>query len=224
MNDKRVEIVWVVDRTRNMIGVRPSIVPALNKVYMSHVLAPGSADVSLYTYTDEVRATTPRCNVSSARHLAMRNYILREKQVALWDAIAMAVDTTGRALTETPEENRPTSVTVCILAGGPDNASVNETPESVAERIRVQQDVYKWNFLCCAPQSMQEELTEKLGFLPENVSAWDPTARLSASRSIRAMSLRVLAERMKLSGKNVPQKFSRFLSMPLSQIIEIGAR
>lgn len=81
------------------------------------------------------------------------------------DAVAKLMNDAGKRLSETPEEERPSKVIVCISMFGRDNASKKYTHEKVREMIALQRDVYKWKFILATDFTIN---MEKLGIAPED--------------------------------------------------------
>ena len=82
-----------------------------------------------------------------------------------YDALAKLMDDTGKRLSETPEEERPSKVIVCITVFGRDNASKKYTHDRIKEMIALQRDVYKWKFILATDYTIN---MEKLGIDPDD--------------------------------------------------------
>ena len=83
----------------------------------------------------------------------------------LIDSAIKAIDGVGERLSNTPEQDRPSRVIVTIVTFNRDNASKKHTFEELAERIRHQTEVYKWQFYLITDFSIN---MEKLGISEEN--------------------------------------------------------
>ncbi len=86
-------------------------------------------------------------------------------ECCLYDALAKLMNDAGKRLSETPEEERPSKVIVCITVFGRDNASKKFTYEQLKEMIALQRDVYKWKFILATDFTIN---MEKLGIDPED--------------------------------------------------------
>lgn len=86
-------------------------------------------------------------------------------ECCLYDALAKLMNDTGKRLSETPEEERPSKVIVCITVFGRDNASKKFTHDQLREMIALQRDVYKWKFILATDFTIN---MEKLGIAPED--------------------------------------------------------
>lgn len=222
MDNKKVEIVLLVDRSLCMQKARTAVVSTLGTIYYVQAMAPGSANISLYTYSREIHTVTARNNALRVHGPHIRNYGLRDEEPALLDALAEVIDKTGQTLADTPEAERPRAVYICVLCGTGAEASCRESFESVAERVRLQQDVYKWNFLFFAPEGVASDFAGKLGISENHVAAWDPTRRASCGRALRAMSSLIHADRVVNTGTKHPPKVDRIFRSSLAELFETG--
>lgn len=83
----------------------------------------------------------------------------------LIDSAVRSIDAVGERLSNTPEQDRPSKVIVTIVTFNRDNASKKHTFEELAERIRVQTEVYKWKFYLITDFSIN---MEKLGIAEDD--------------------------------------------------------
>ena len=83
----------------------------------------------------------------------------------LIDSAVKAIDDVGARLSDTPEQDRPSKVIVTIVTFNRDNASKKHTFEELAERIKHQTEVYKWQFYLITDFSIN---MEKLGISEDN--------------------------------------------------------
>ncbi len=86
-------------------------------------------------------------------------------EIRFYDALAQLMDDTGKRLSETPEEERPSKVIVCMTVFGRDNASKKYTHDKLREMIALQRDVYKWKFILATDFTIN---MEKLGIDPDD--------------------------------------------------------
>ncbi len=66
---------------------------------------------------------------------------------ALLDAVGRTIATIGQRLKNMKEDDRPSKIIVVIITDGQENSSKEFQKHRVAEMIRHQQEVYKWEFL-----------------------------------------------------------------------------
>jgi len=66
---------------------------------------------------------------------------------ALLDAMGKCITDLGKALAELSEEDRPGKVLFLIITDGEENASQEWSKAKIAEMVKTQEEVYKWNFM-----------------------------------------------------------------------------
>lgn len=86
-------------------------------------------------------------------------------ECCMLDAVSRLIDTAGKRLSETPEEERPSRVIVCIVVLGRDNSSKKCTHEKLREMIALQRDIYNWKFILATDFTIN---MEKLGISPDD--------------------------------------------------------
>ena len=65
---------------------------------------------------------------------------------ALYDAIAYAINATGKNLRALPEEERPGNVLITIVTDGQENSSIEQNSSSIKKLIEEQENKYSWVF------------------------------------------------------------------------------
>lgn len=112
-----------------------------------------------------------------------------------YDAIAQLMNDAGKRLSETPEEERPSKVIVCISIFGRDNASKKYTHDKIREMIALQRDVYKWKFILATDFTIN---MEKLGIAPEDTIVYKRDEKDMFKPVYKEINEIIAAERAKL--------------------------
>lgn len=73
--------------------------------------------------------------------------IMPAGMTALLDAVGMAIDDTGKRLSNMKEEDRPGLVVIAIITDGQENNSNTYTREQIRDMIEHQKSVYNWQFV-----------------------------------------------------------------------------
>jgi len=142
------EIAFILDRSGSMTSIAESAVSGFNELLAQqqaeHDVTPVRMSLVLFNEGHEVPFySTPAPDVLP---LDMPTYNPRGN-TALLDAIGRTIDETGARLAAMPETERPGKVIIAILTDGEENSSRKFTWIDVQERIRLQTEVYKWEFL-----------------------------------------------------------------------------
>jgi len=84
--------------------------------------------------------------VSEAPNLDLASYT-PNGNTALLDAVGVAIDEAGSRFRAMTEAERPGKVLFVIVTDGEENSSKVRKKDKVASMIKIQQDVYKWEFV-----------------------------------------------------------------------------
>jgi Mg-chelatase subunit ChlD len=148
MNDNLTDITVVLDRSGSMIDCKADVIGGYNTFVDAQRDAEGEAKLTLIQFDSdnphEVVYTAR--NIQKVPHLTGRTYVPRGT-TPLYDALARAIDATGRRLAELPEERRPGKVVFVITTDGYENASREVNQYKVKEMIKHQESKYAWNFV-----------------------------------------------------------------------------
>lgn len=136
------EIIVILDRSGSMKYIKSDMEEALNEFLYDQAKAPGSANVTLVQFDTEVETKYVATPISQVGTITIEP----RWRTALLDAVCKTVDSVGERLHKTPEDQRPGKVLVAIITDGQENASKTYTLGDVVERVRLQTDVYNWQF------------------------------------------------------------------------------
>jgi hypothetical protein len=127
------EIIAIIDRSGSMRSIKEE----------------GEAVLTLVLFDHESMLAYQARSLDDAPRLNEQNYIPRGT-TALLDTIGLAVEQAGERFNAMAEPDRPNKVIVCILTDGIENASDIYSRNQVAEMIKHQHEVYKWEFVFLA--------------------------------------------------------------------------
>lgn len=144
-----VEIVVIVDRSGSMSVMRDEAIGGFNDFLQDQKDHPGQANFTLVLFDHEYLLVHDGVDVQGVPELNTKTYEPRGT-TALLDAMGRTIDDVGERLANTPEENRPEKVIVCIITDGLENASKDYTRDRVTEMVEHQRDKYNWEFLFLA--------------------------------------------------------------------------
>lgn len=140
-----VQIAVILDRSGSMSAVRDATVDNFNEFIEAQRTAVAEAQVQFVQFDDRYDLMYDG-ELSKLPKLSRETFIPRGS-TALHDAIGRTVDQLGKEFASRPEEQRPDKVVVLILTDGHENASTQYSKKQIAEKIKHQQDVYKWQFV-----------------------------------------------------------------------------
>jgi hypothetical protein len=146
--------IIVQDRSGSMNDILKGAQSGLEEFLKAEAAQPGRVTVSLWDFD-----VYTRCVASFTSPGGVLGYRIEPRGgTNMYDAVAEAVQTEGRALEGMREEDRPEDVTVLIASDGLHNTTVRNTGDQVKALLEQQQDVYKWRVIYMGCN--QDALTE----------------------------------------------------------------
>jgi uncharacterized protein YegL len=146
MKEGLSEIICVIDSSGSMKLIKNDAIGGFNSFLNEQKKLPGEATLTLIQFNTDYEVIHENKPLSDVSPINDKDYIPRGS-TALLDAIGKAVDSTGRRLANTPEENRPEKVIVAILTDGKENASTSYDLSKIKDMIRHQKEKYSWEFI-----------------------------------------------------------------------------
>ena len=114
---------------------------------------------------DNLYEPGPRYDVIRHPALSRDGYTPRGN-TALLDALGRAIDETGKRLAAIPEDKRPGKVLFVVLTDGLENASQHFSAQQIREKITLQQDAYRWDFIYLGANQDAWAVGQQYGFQP----------------------------------------------------------
>lgn len=140
------EIVLVVDKSGSMASVRNKTISGLKEFLTTQKQLPGSALLTLITFSDRYSVDIDGKNLTEINESVFDKYVTAGL-TALYDAIGVAIDSVGKRLAATPEDDRPEKVMVVILTDGEENSSKEYGLDLIKDMIDRQKQIYSWEFV-----------------------------------------------------------------------------
>lgn len=138
------DITILVDRSGSMLKIKEAMQEALRKLFREHWVVP-STRITLIEFDD-----------INDQHVVFENRSINTRflyeleprgNTPLLDAMVKAIDATGRRLTNLRESDRPDQVLFVVITDGEENASKQYRRSDVFDRITLQREAYKWQFM-----------------------------------------------------------------------------
>lgn len=149
MNENLSEIICIIDRSGSMESIKSDAIGGFNSFISEQKKGPGRANVTVVLFDDQYDVTASGVPLEQLPPLNDTTFVPRGS-TALYDAIGKTLDDVGARLAATPESERPGTVIVAILTDGQENSSRVYSREKIAAMIRLQHDVYSWEFVFLA--------------------------------------------------------------------------
>lgn len=106
----------------------------------------GKATISVYKFADTYKVLYSMQSIKKAKALNSANYA-PVGNTALLDAMGKSISDLGKDLADLPEEKRPGKVLFLVITDGQENHSREWSKAKIAEAVKHQEAIYKWNFL-----------------------------------------------------------------------------
>ena len=146
MNPNLTEIVMILDQSGSMCPLMKDTIGGYNSFIEEQKKQPGIAHVTTFLFSNGVEKLYDQMPLENVQPLTEKLY-MPHGMTALYDAVGFAIDSVGKRLASTPEEQRPSKVIFVITTDGEENCSNRYTAARVKEMIEHQQSKYSWEFL-----------------------------------------------------------------------------
>ncbi len=179
------DVTVLVDRSGSMRSIKREMESAFDEFLLAHRAVPTSR-VTLIQFDSD----NPQEVVYLARPVgeAPRLEIDPRNLTPLLDALATAIDNTGKRFEAMPEADRPDQVLFVVITDGAENASREFDRRAVGERIERQQRQYGWQFVYLGANQDAIAEAAKIGIRIEDAIAYaaSPVGTRNVMRSVSA--------------------------------------
>lgn len=190
MNTSLTEIVFLLDKSGSMISMGNEPISGFNS-FIEDQKDPtlGEAKVTLVLFGSRVETVYSGKDITDVEPLTSNEYVA-DGMTALLDAIGETFTSVGQRLANTPENQRPGKVVVCILTDGADTCSVKYSANQIKNMIEEQKTKYSWivEFMGTTADSITSAKSIGLsGALYDNNSVGLASAYVTSSQSLRSV-------------------------------------
>jgi hypothetical protein len=147
-NPNKTDLNFVIDKSGSMQPIAAAMSQGINELIDKQRTIPGECTVTVYEFSD-----APRIAFAAQPLTEVPEYRLEPGgQTALYDAMAYAIDETGKRLAAMPEDQRPGQVLFVIITDGQENYSrkyslLERGRERVFDKVTHQREKYSWEFV-----------------------------------------------------------------------------
>ena len=120
----------------------------------------GKVTVSLYTFNNKITEHYVGKDVNDVEELDYHPNNI----TAMNDGIGIAIDNTGKWLSDMKEEDRPGKVILAVFTDGCENASTEYKTEQIRDMIKHQEEKYNWTFIYLGTDITTTKAADTLGF------------------------------------------------------------
>ena len=172
------EILCVIDKSGSMSGLEKDTVGGFNSFIKEQKKIEGGANVSvaLFSSVGAYDLIYDNVDLDVVKEMTLDDYVT-SGLTALYDAIALMMETTGRRLAKLPEDERPEHVIVAIITDGDENNSKDHTHDKISEMIKLQKDTYNWKFVFLAANIDAKGVASGLNIGADNAFQYQATSK-----------------------------------------------
>lgn len=163
-------IVFVLDRSGSMQSMQEEAVVSYNKFIEEQKGVPGEATFHFILFSTDI-VDQFQGNLRDAPELTVERYNPKNG-TKLYDAMAYAIDVTGKAIAFMPEDQRPEKVIVTTMTDGEENSSVRCGQQQLAAMIKHQTEKYNWDFIFLGANFDTHAVAMNLNIQPANTFDW----------------------------------------------------
>lgn len=156
------ELVFILDRSGSMYGCTAQTIHGYNKVLTDQKKNPEHAIVTTVLFDDIVEIIHDRKPINRVAKLTNKTYFTRGC-TALYDAVGKTIQSLVHVYKNTPEAKQPHKVIFVIITDGCENASREFNAQQVRNMIRLERDVYHWDFMFLGANIDSAQCAEDIG-------------------------------------------------------------
>ena len=156
------EIVCILDRSGSMSSILDDTIGGFNSFIDEQKKLPGTANVTLVLFDDKYEVPYNAIPLQDLPKLDKTTFVPRG-MTALRDAIGKTFNTLGERLAKLSEDERPSSVIVCIITDGQENASKEFSVQQIKDMVTTQEEVYSWKVIFLAANMDATDVGNTIG-------------------------------------------------------------
>ena len=211
MNMNLTELVFILDESGSMRSLAKDTIGGFNTLIEKQLKEEGECRVSLVLFNDKIRKVLDHVDIKEVEPLTDKTFFPLGT-TAMLDAIGSAIDSVGKRLADTPEEERPGKVVVIIMTDGYENSSTEYSMNQINEMISLQQNTYNWTFMFLGSNIDAEKIGKSYGIRGGYSKTYSACAQ-SVATTYGAISKGVSALRKKgLSSQEVDTEIKTALN------------
>ena len=184
------EIIVVMDKSGSMAGIRDDAIGAFNTFLEDQQKQSGEARLPLTLFDAGYHIIQVCSDIQNVQKLNTSTYI-PGGFTALLDAVGRTIDEVGKRLSDMAEEERPERVVMAIITDGQENSSKEYNRKIVTDKIKLQEETYKWEivFLAAGLQAMAE--AQNIGIRASNRVGFEAGSAVAYTKSVKNLSVSI---------------------------------
>ncbi|MBR4986364.1 MAG: VWA domain-containing protein [Proteobacteria bacterium] len=161
-NTNLTELVFILDRSGSMYGCEAQTIQGYNRILTEQKRNPEHALVTTVLFDDQIEIVHDRRPINRVEKLTNKTYFTRGS-TALYDAVGKTIQSLVYVYKNTPEAKQPHKVIFVIITDGYENASCEFDVREVSDMIKLERDVYHWDFMFLGANIDSAQCAENIG-------------------------------------------------------------
>ena len=171
------EIIFILDMTGSMKKLATETVIGFNNFVEEQKKVPGEARLTLVTFNSErTEKVYDHVDLKSVVPMRQDQYI-PDEYTPLLDTIGSTIVGVVERLKNTPEDERPEKVIVCIMTDGEENFSRVYNRRQIFDTITLQRKEHGWEFIFLGANQDVYHEAGGIGIDKMDTQSYDPTAK-----------------------------------------------
>lgn len=149
MNDKHVDITFILDKSGSMESVTNDTIGGFNSFIEEQQKSKKDNQITftLYQFSNTPSKIIDAKDIKEVEKLTTENYIANGISTSLLDAVGLAINETGKRLDKINDQDKPAKVIIVIQTDGEENSSKEFNFSKIKEMITHQETKYNWKFV-----------------------------------------------------------------------------
>lgn len=171
LENKKVEVVFILDRSGSMSGLEADTIGGFNATLKKQKKEPGEVIWSTVLFDDKHEVIHDRVPINQIEKLTEDEYYVRGC-TALLDAIGRAIHHIGNVHKYARKEDIPEKTLFVITTDGMENASVEYTYKDIKKMISHKQKKDGWEFLFLGANMDAVSVASRMGIRRERAATY----------------------------------------------------
>lgn len=146
MKENSTEIVFILDESGSMWHLTDDTIGGFNSYLEEQKRHEGEAYITTVLFSTDYKVIHDHVDIKEVSPLTDKQYSPCGC-TALLDAIGKTINSVGKRLADTPEEQRPAHVIFVITTDGMENSSQEYSYAQIKAMVEHQQTKYSWEFV-----------------------------------------------------------------------------
>lgn len=168
------EILFILDASGSMYGFTEDTIGGFNSLIEKQKNLDGAANVSLVTFSNNVKDVYTSKPLTDVKELTEKEYIA-SGMTALYDAVGLSIAKLEGRISDLPEEEKPQKVMIVITTDGYENASKEYNQHSI-KNILENKEKEGWEVIFVGANIDTSVEGEKIGLDNKRTANYKATA------------------------------------------------